>query len=60
MEKLILQSEVVGYTDKNGNQREYTNLYVEVKLGSIITKVGLKTIDRTGQELISAVLSQNK
>ena len=53
---LVLKKEVTMYTDKNGQQREYTKIYVDVQG----VKVQLKAADRTGQELIQNALDSNK
>ena len=53
---LVLKKEVTDYTDKNGKQRQYTNLFVEVQG----VKVQVKAADRTGQELIQNALDSNK
>ena len=53
---LNLEVEKTVYTDKNGNQKEYSNLYVTV-LG---VKVQLKPADRTGQLLITNYLDSKK
>jgi hypothetical protein len=53
---LNLQTEVTDYTDKNGQAKKYTNLYVLVAG----VKVQVKAVDRTGQQLIQNALDSNK